>query len=585
MRRCVDACFLTTVTSIVSRLAESLISAGLSTRGPASVGRARTRPELATVVLLLVIQGAAYSQQADNSKTSSIQPPAGIKQIEPDGGGRDGSGLDHLVTSPFFGNDRFLWPNILAAVRLPAPYGHPSRRLHGEDGQQPGEQALLRPDSISSLSARQAGSGGSPQAPQAAPGTPALGLLTRDQAVQLALAQASAYQQAQLSESSASEDVHQARIAFLPKFAVPVTVTYNSPTSGPDTTPGTPAFLNANSLTEYVAGLGVDGDIDLAGRLRATLRRNHELLKAAHAGTEAARRALVEATDESYFGLALATARRLSAELNLSAAESFEKITGLLLNGGEVASVDLDRARLQTAQRQDELEQAKAAEEAAADALRALVAYDFTRPIAATELMNYAPESGNAEVESYDPGALTARPELIQLDAEIRAAQQDVRIARADRLPQVSYSLNGGFDTGSLVPEQVRQHTGLLAVFSLTIPVFDWGASRSRERQATLRRQSIESERNQAVREFGQQFYSARAQVFAARARVTVARNAVQTAERAVDTSIQRYKAGEAPILEVTDAQTTLAGQRAALSQAVFDYQVGLSRLRQATGK
>jgi outer membrane protein TolC len=49
--------------------------------------------------------------------------------------------------------------------------------------------------------------------------------------------------------------------------------------------------------------------------------------------------------------------------------------------------------------------------------------------------------------------------------------------------------------------------------------------------------------------------------------------------------SIARYRAGEAQIIEVTDAQTTLVTQRAALYQAIFDYQVALARLKLATGQ
>jgi outer membrane protein TolC len=49
--------------------------------------------------------------------------------------------------------------------------------------------------------------------------------------------------------------------------------------------------------------------------------------------------------------------------------------------------------------------------------------------------------------------------------------------------------------------------------------------------------------------------------------------------------SIARYRAGEAPIVEVTDAETILVEQRTALYQASYDYQVALARLRQATGQ
>jgi outer membrane protein TolC len=145
--------------------------------------------------------------------------------------------------------------------------------------------------------------------------------------------------------------------------------------------------------------------------------------------------------------------------------------------------------------------------------------------------------------------------------------------------------MNGGFDTDSLRGPRLKEHTGVSAAISLTVPIFDWGASRSRERQARLRVQVTENERTVALRGFTQQFYAARAQASTAAARVRLAGQAVTLAQNNLDASIARYRAGEAQIIEVTDAQTTLVAQRLALYQAIFDYQTALGRLRQATGQ
>jgi outer membrane protein TolC len=64
-----------------------------------------------------------------------------------------------------------------------------------------------------------------------------------------------------------------------------------------------------------------------------------------------------------------------------------------------------------------------------------------------------------------------------------------------------------------------------------------------------------------------------------------LAREGVLQAQDNLAASIARYRAGEAQIIEVTDAQTMLVTQRAALYQALFDYQTALGRLRQATGQ
>jgi outer membrane protein TolC len=408
--------------------------------------------------------------------------------------------------------------------------------------------------------------------------------LTLDESLRLANAQASSFQQAGLNEQIAAEDVRQAQAAFLPKVSAPLSYIYTSPALGqPAGTPRAPSFIANNAISEYEAFVNVSGDFDIAGKLRASLARSRALLAAAHAGSDVARRALAQAVIEAYYGLALAIAQRTAAEANLAAAEEFERITSLLLSGGEIAPVDLTRAHLQTIVRRDELARARANEEVTAGVLRVLVGYDFTRPISTTDLALVLPDE--TELNQFSSGDVSRRPEFAQLEAQLGAARQDIRIARADRRPALSYSINGGFDTDSLKGPRLKEHSGVSAAVSLSIPIFDWGATRSKERQARLRVQLAENERTIALRGFTQQFFATRAQAASAAERVRLAREGVLQAQDNLATSIARYRAGEAQIVEVTDAQTTLVALRMALYQALFDYQTALGRLRQATGR
>jgi outer membrane protein TolC len=212
-----------------------------------------------------------------------------------------------------------------------------------------------------------------------------------------------------------------------------------------------------------------------------------------------------------------------------------------------------------------------------------LIGYDFERPLATTELALTLP--ADAEYQQFKADDVTRRPEFTQWEQQLRAARQEIKIARADRLPSLTYSINGGFDTDSLRGPRLKEHTGIAAQVGLTIPIFDWGVTRSKERQASLRVQVAENERTIAVKGLTQQFYAARTQAASAAARVALAREGVTKAQDNLTASIARYRAGEAQIVEVTDAQTTLVTQRTSLYQAIFDYQIALSRLRQATGQ
>ncbi len=406
--------------------------------------------------------------------------------------------------------------------------------------------------------------------------------LTRDEAVRLALLQASNFEQSQLSERSAAEDVNQAKTAFYPRIVATPSLIYNTPSIGADV-PHPPSFIGSNAITEYQLLGAATGEIDTSGRLRVTLNRNRALLAAAHAGTEVARRALVQAVDETYFALSLAVARHRAATQNLDTASEFVRTTELQVKGGEVAPVDLLRAQLQITTRRDELEQAIANEAAATEALRVLIGAEVNAPIAPIDLMTAMPIAG--EVDGFNLDMIKQRPEYSFYEAQQRAAESEIKLARIERRPTLTYSFGGGFATDSLRPTPLKLHTGLLATVSLTIPIFDWGASKSRERQAEFRLQSLASSRKLVTLGMGQQYNTSRLQALSAAARIRNAGTGVADATRNVDISMARYRAGEGPIIEVTDAQNILTAQRSSLAQALYDYQVALARLRQATGQ
>ncbi len=419
--------------------------------------------------------------------------------------------------------------------------------------------------------------------------------ITIAEAVDLALKQASAFRGSQIGEQIAAEDVRQARAAFYPKVGIAPNFIYTTPSLGKTTTVGvingnsavvterTFSFIGANAITEFQGLVTATGEIDTSGRLRATLLRNKLLVESARAGSAIARRDLVQAVTDAYYNLALASVQRRGAENNLQAAQLFEDNTKLLLDAGEVAPVDFVRARLQTAQRRNELEQARTNESANGDSLRVLIGYEFTQPVAAEDLLVQIPASG--EIESFAQTAIQTRPEFAQFNADIRAAEQDARIARSERRPQVTYSLNGGFVSDSLKPANLRDHTGASAQIGVSLPVFDRGVSRSRETQARLRIQQTQNSRALAERQFAQAFFTARAQAVSAAERIKQIGASIADAEQNVTASVARYRAGEAAIVEVTDANNTLITLRLALYQAIFDYQTARARLLRAVGQ
>ena len=405
-------------------------------------------------------------------------------------------------------------------------------------------------------------------------------LLTLDEAIALALSQASAYQQSQLDERVAAEDVKQARAAFLPQFTMPLTYFGTTPSQvRAEDEPLTFSFVSSSAINETIALFSASGEIDLSGRLRSALRRSRQLLTAARAGTLAARRTLVIATVDAYYGLMLARQKRRLAEETLGLAEGFVKITEANLQRGESEESDVIRAQAAAVARRDELEQARAGEAAAQDVLRTLTGVDYATHIDVSRITQDVPAV--SDFISYTEELIKTRPELSQLDAQKRAALHEASMARSERFPQLTYTLNGGFDAGDT--RQLRRYSGGSAIITLSIPVFDFGASKSREAQARLRAQSLENQRENTLRQIRQEFYSARAAAFSAIERIRQTETGATAAQQNVNTIFMRYRLNKATILDVIDAQAAYATARLAYYQAIADYHTSRVRLEPTT--
>jgi outer membrane protein TolC len=415
-------------------------------------------------------------------------------------------------------------------------------------------------------------------------------------ATNAALQQVSAFQQAQIDEAIAAADLRQARAALLPRARDSFSITYNSPEA--HSNPPVPSFIAANAIHEYQNLLGVTGEWNFG--LVAAVRRSRALLDAARAGTEIARRALIRGVAEAYYGAALATAKRDAAEQSLAAAEEFQRVTCLNFDAGEVPEVDCIRARLQAAARRDDLLQARQQEAIANASLGTLLGYGITLTRPSATLSRDAGEGRGeglpaiealpqtidaAAVDQLTAAGVQRRPEFAQVNAQLVAARAGVSVARADFLPKITYSLDKGFDTDSLRHDERSKHQGTLATATVDVPLFDWGATYSKWRQAQLQVRASELQRQLTTRELYLQFLTARQEAVTAAERIDNARRALADAERNVTISIARYRAGEAPVTEATEAQTTRAQQRLSLQQALFDYQVALAHLREAAGE
>jgi outer membrane protein TolC len=118
----------------------------------------------------------------------------------------------------------------------------------------------------------------------------------------------------------------------------------------------------------------------------------------------------------------------------------------------------------------------------------------------------------------------------------------------------------------------------------MTIPLWSWGATQSKLRQAELRVEQAKADLSLAERQLLANVSAYYREAATARGQVTSLRESLDLATESLRLTLLRYGAGEISVLEVVDAQATLAQARNAYDDGLVRYRVALAALQTLTG-
>jgi outer membrane protein TolC len=119
---------------------------------------------------------------------------------------------------------------------------------------------------------------------------------------------------------------------------------------------------------------------------------------------------------------------------------------------------------------------------------------------------------------------------------------------------------------------------------SLTLPIWNWGSTQSRVRQAELRRDQAKVELSYAQRKLLAEMRSLYSEAETALNELAGLQRSTELAADSLRLTTLRYRDGEATVLEVVDAQTTFASANAAYQDGALRYRVALANLQTLTG-
>ncbi len=385
------------------------------------------------------------------------------------------------------------------------------------------------------------------------------------------------FQAALTDQGLAHEDKVQARAALLPSLTYNNQFIYTEPN-------GTPSgvFVANNSVHEYMSQADVHQVIGYTNY--ADFRRSRALEAVARAKAEVAKRGLVVTVVQGYYGLIAAQRKYANAQQAAAEAQGFLALSKKLENGGEVAHSDVLKAQIQANDRQRDLREAQLAMDKGRLDLAVLLFPDFNLNYTLVDDAQLAPPL--MTFDEVMKQAQSRNPELRASTAGFQAAKFEVASAQSAYFPTLTLDYFYGIDAAHFAarePDGVR-NLGYSVVATLNIPIWNWGATRSKVVQADLKRKQAQRELSFAQRKLQADMRELYAEAEAARAEMELLKSSAELAAESLRLTNLRYQGGEATVLEVVDAQNTLTMARNAFNDGEVRARTALANLQTLTG-
>jgi outer membrane protein TolC len=416
--------------------------------------------------------------------------------------------------------------------------------------------------------------------------------LTFQAALKLARKNSTQFQAAVSNFGLLREDRALARDVLLPSVSYNNSAIYTQSSGAlPSVVPGAPPviFIANNAPHEYVSQGNVHEVLDVSAF--ASWRRAAAAAAVGRAQVEIAARGLVVTVTQNYYRVGAAQLKLETAKRGAEEGDRFFKLTQDLEGGGEVAHADVIKAELQMQERRRQLQEAQLALLNARLDLAVLIFANFNENFEiADDLHAPAPLP---TIEDIQQRGTRDNPDLrVALEA-VRQAHYEVFSARAAYLPALSFDYFYGIDAANFAVNtavntsagtQKFSNLGSSALVTLNIPVWNWGSTRSKVRQAELRRDQAKRELSLAQRKLVAEIQSLYAEASTALSELQGLRRSGELAEESLGLTTLRYKNGEATVLEVVDSQTTFATANSAYQDGALRYRVALASLQILTG-
>lgn len=348
------------------------------------------------------------------------------------------------------------------------------------------------------------------------------------------------------------------------------------------TPPGVPREFSSHRAT-----VNLSYEVDLFGRLRGGVEAARAELEASEASREAVRLALAAEVAKTYFSLRSFEQQVLLTRQTLDLREEALGLQRKRRNAGVIGDYELRQLEAEAAAARAQLPALEQAREREEVALQVLLGRDarqvFESQIARREVPDakLLPPVLPAGMPSE---LLLRRPDLIEAERRLAAANARIGVARAEIFPSIALTGFLGAESASL-SNLFSGPAGIWQIAAaVTQPIFSGGRTEARTAAAEARERAVVAQYQQSVRNAFAEVRSALISQTRAREVFEAETARAEALAETVRLAKLRYDNGVASQLEVMDAERGLLAARASRIDALRAHRSAIADLFRALG-
>jgi outer membrane protein len=395
---------------------------------------------------------------------------------------------------------------------------------------------------------------------------------TLQDAIALALQHDPGLKRARAEQDAAHARLQQARAGRLP------TVTFSGSVAKADTNFGQFFGFGRYNLTPRTAELSIQQPLFTGGAVSAAIAQAKAMDQAARANVQNARLGLIADVAEAYVGVqtsgkAVELERAQVQELNLVLSQAQRKF-----QDGEVPRTDVDQAQARLSGAQGALAAAEGELARARARYRTLVGEE-----PATLDPPGQPPATPSDLDQATAEAKASSPAVAEAQAAVRAADEGVRRAKADRLPQIALAAQASTIRDQFLPGYKADGASIGVQGRWTL--FSGGLIAGKISEASAAQRAADDALSQAQAATEEAAIDAWQSRQTAEAVSRAAADQARATAAALDSVRQEVRVGEKPTLDLLDAEREALAAQIGSLQAEGARVVAAYRLSAVIGR